>query len=182
MHVQEREIYKWALGLVTATFNFGTLFGTRFTAHVKIGFFPYPSWETRTRWCSIQVFSPKMFKINRFFCKQNKKIGWRLAPCQWWISIIAGKAIGSEHIILDFGHHALRLRGDAKLLKCGQRRSWTNSQEVRDSSKKTGHSTKSECPVCFDNVSSPIKMNCGHLTCSRRYLPARYKFPCGDML
>ena len=71
--------------------------------------------------------------------------------------------LGSEHIILDFGGHALRLRGDEKVFDVAK-----DAVEVVRKKYKIHRKTNAvECPVCFDEVSSPIKMACGHSWCRR---------------
>ena len=81
--------------------------------------------------------------------------------------------LGSEHIILDFGGHALRLRGDEKVFNTAR----DAVELVRKKYKihRNRQAVAVECPVCFDEVSSPIKMNCGHSwcqTCFHNYLTA----------
>ena len=81
--------------------------------------------------------------------------------------------LGSEHIILDFGGHALRLRGDEKVFNLA--RDAVELVRKKYKIRRHRHSTAVECPVCFDEVSSPIKMNCGHSWCRicfRNYLIA----------
>ena len=81
--------------------------------------------------------------------------------------------LGSEHIILDFGGHALRLRGDEKVFDVAK-----DAVEMVRKKYKISRSRRAiavECPVCFDEVSSPIKMDCGHSwcrTCFHNYLTA----------
>ena len=80
--------------------------------------------------------------------------------------------LGSEHIILDFGGHALRLRGDEKVFNVAK----DAVEMVRKKYKIIrNRQVVCECPVCFDEASSPIKMNCGHSwcqTCLQNYLTA----------
>ena len=71
MHVQEREVYKWALGLVTATFNFGTLFGTRFTA--QLGFFLIHLGRLGRGDAAYKSLPRKCLKLIDFFVSKIKK-------------------------------------------------------------------------------------------------------------
>ena len=81
--------------------------------------------------------------------------------------------LGSEHIILDFAGHALRLRGDEKVFNAAK----DAVELVRKKYKirRNRQAIAVECPVCFDEVSSPIKLICGHSwcrTCFQHYLIA----------
>ena len=84
--------------------------------------------------------------------------------------------LGSEYIILDFGGHALRLRGDEKAFNVAK-----DAVELirkRLKIRRNRRAIAVECPVCFDEVSLssvPIKMPCGHSwcrTCFHNYLVA----------
>jgi hypothetical protein len=67
--------------------------------------------------------------------------------------------LASERIILDFGGHALRLRGDEKVFNVAR----DAVEQVRKKYKirRNRQAIAVECPVCFDEVSSPLKMTCG---------------------
>ena len=81
--------------------------------------------------------------------------------------------LGSEHIILDFGGHALRLRGDEKVFNAA--RDAVELVRKKYKIRRNRQAITVECPVCFDEVSSPIKMTCGHSwcrTCFQNYLTA----------
>jgi len=81
--------------------------------------------------------------------------------------------LGSENIILDVGGRALRLRGDEKVFNAAK----DAVELVRKKYKirRNRQAIAVECPVCFDEVSSPIKMTCGHSwcrACFQNYLTA----------
>ena len=82
------------------------------------------------------------------------------------------KKLGSEQVILDFGGHALQLRGDEKVFNAAK----DAVELVRKKYKiRRNRQVVVECPVCFDEVSSPIKMTCDHSwcrTCFQNYLAA----------
>ena len=79
--------------------------------------------------------------------------------------------LGSENIILDLASRALRLRGDQKIFNAAK----DAVELIRKKYKIRRKTIAIECPVCFDEVSSPIKMTCGHSwcrTCFQNYLTA----------
>ena len=81
--------------------------------------------------------------------------------------------LGSEHVILDFGGHALRLRGDEKAFNVA--RDAVELVRKKYKIRRNRQAIAVECPVCLDEVSSPIKMTCGHSwcrTCFQNYLTA----------
>ena len=81
--------------------------------------------------------------------------------------------LGSEHIILDFGGHALRLRGDEKVFDVA--RDTVELVRKKYEIHQNRQAIAIECPVCLDEVSLPIKMTCGHSwcrTCFQNYLTA----------
>ena len=81
--------------------------------------------------------------------------------------------IGSEHIILDFGGHALRLRGDEKVFDVA--RDAVELVRKKYKIQRNRQAIAIECPVCFEEALSPIKMTCGHSwcrTCFQNYLTA----------
>jgi hypothetical protein len=81
--------------------------------------------------------------------------------------------LGSEHIVLDFEGHALRLRGDEKAFNVARDAVELVRKKYRV--RRNRQAIAVECPVCFDEVSSPIKMTCGHSwcrTCFHNYLAA----------
>ena len=79
--------------------------------------------------------------------------------------------LGSENITLDLGSRALRVRGDEKVLNAAKDAVELARKKIR----RNKQAITIECPVCFDEVSSPIKMLCNHSwcrTCLQNYLTA----------
>ncbi|KAF8804736.1 hypothetical protein BYT27DRAFT_7107293 [Phlegmacium glaucopus] len=71
--------------------------------------------------------------------------------------------LGSENIVMDFVSRSLRVRGDEKVFNTAR-----EAVELARTKYKIHRSKQTitvECPVCFDEVSSPIKMPCGHSWC-----------------
>jgi len=88
------------------------------------------------------------------------------------LASLRGK-LGLENIVLDLGSHALRLRGDEKVFDAA--RDAVELARKKYKIRRNRQTITVECPVCFDEVSSPIKMPCGHSwcrACLRNYLTA----------
>ena len=81
--------------------------------------------------------------------------------------------VGSENVLLDLVSQALRLRGDEKVFNAAKDAVELARKKYKIRRKRQNIAI--ECPVCFDEVSSPIKMPCNHSwcrTCLQNYLRA----------
>ena len=81
--------------------------------------------------------------------------------------------LGPENIVLDLANRILRVRGDEKMFNVAS----DAVELVRKKYKlrRKRQTNAAECPVCFDAVTSPIKITCGHSwcrTCFQNYLTA----------
>ena len=81
--------------------------------------------------------------------------------------------VGSENVLLDLVSQALRLRGDEKVFNAAKDAVELARKKYKIRRKRQNIAI--ECPVCFNEVSSPIKMPCNHSwcrTCLQNYLTA----------
>jgi len=79
------------------------------------------------------------------------------------------RQLGSENVSLDLHDRVLRVRGDEEAYQAAQRA--IKRARERHSGERPRHDV--ECPVCFDEVTSPVSLACGHIwckSCLRSYL------------
>ncbi|KDR68460.1 hypothetical protein GALMADRAFT_146415 [Galerina marginata CBS 339.88] len=85
------------------------------------------------------------------------------------------KKLGPDNVMLDLWKHILRIRGDVDAYNFAT--DLVNSARSAQQKAQNHRTVRPavECPVCFDEVSSPVKLACGHSwcrSCMQRYLLA----------
>lgn len=71
--------------------------------------------------------------------------------------------LGRENVVLDFATQTLRVRGNQDALQV-TRLILRHAQERHALQRRPQEHT---CPICFDNVSLPVTLNCGHSWCKK---------------
>ncbi|KAF8156708.1 hypothetical protein B0H34DRAFT_471848 [Crassisporium funariophilum] len=82
------------------------------------------------------------------------------------------KELGEDNVLLDLWRHVLTVRGDEQAFHVAKDAVNVASQKR---SMRAGQPVGVECPVCFNEASSPIELGCGHSWCRmclQRYLKA----------
>lgn len=81
------------------------------------------------------------------------------------------RELGAENVKLDLWERVLTVRGDDEAYKVAQQA----IKRARDRHTGERQHHEVECPVCFDEVTSPVSLACGHTwckTCLANYLMA----------
>ena len=71
------------------------------------------------------------------------------------------ESLGKENVDLNLREHTLTIRGNEKAFESAQRAVHQVEQQYVDSRRRN----IDECPVCFNEVVSPIRLSCGHTWC-----------------
>ncbi|PCH44957.1 hypothetical protein WOLCODRAFT_139348 [Wolfiporia cocos MD-104 SS10] len=70
--------------------------------------------------------------------------------------------LGPENVFLDLWEREIRVRGDANALRIAK---LAVSQAGQRHAAERHRHAEVECPVCFDEVTAPIALTCGHTWC-----------------
>ena len=79
--------------------------------------------------------------------------GWDLATLQL--------RFGEENVMLDIAARILRVRGDDAVHEAAL----LAVKQARERHADEKHQPQVECPVCFTEVTNPVKLDCGHTWC-----------------